>query len=68
MTTRIETALATAIARAEAGAPPTLASALRFAVFSGGARVRHEREDLLEDHELLVERDLVVDRVKKNQK
>ncbi len=40
MTTRIETALATAIARAEAGAPPTLASALRFAVFSGGARVR----------------------------
>jgi geranylgeranyl diphosphate synthase type II len=40
MTTRIETALATAITRAEAGAPPKLASAIRFAVFPGGARVR----------------------------
>lgn len=40
MTTRIETALATAIARTEAGSPPKLASALRFAVFPGGARVR----------------------------
>ena len=40
MKTRIETALANAIARAEAGAPPKLASALRYAVFPGGARVR----------------------------
>jgi geranylgeranyl diphosphate synthase type II len=40
MTTRIETALATALGRAEQGAPPSLASALRFAVFPGGARVR----------------------------
>lgn len=40
MTPRIETALTTAIARAEAGAPPALAGALRFAVFPGGARVR----------------------------
>jgi geranylgeranyl diphosphate synthase type II len=40
MKTRIETALATAIAKAEAGAPPKLASAIRFAVFPGGARVR----------------------------
>lgn len=40
MKSRIETALMTAIARAEAGAPPKLASALRFAVFPGGARVR----------------------------
>ena len=40
MKTRIETALATAIAKAEAGAPPALASAIRFAVFPGGARVR----------------------------
>jgi geranylgeranyl diphosphate synthase type II len=40
MKTRIETALATAVARAEAGAPPALAGALRFAVFPGGARVR----------------------------
>ena len=40
MKTRIETALATAIAKVEAGAPPRLASAIRFAVFPGGARVR----------------------------
>jgi len=40
MKTRIETALATAIARAEAGAPPRLGSAIRYAVFPGGARVR----------------------------
>jgi geranylgeranyl diphosphate synthase type II len=40
MKTRIETALATALARAEAGAPPMLASAIHFAVFPGGARVR----------------------------
>lgn len=38
--TRIETALAAAIAHAEDGAPPKLASALRYAVFPGGARVR----------------------------
>lgn len=40
MKNRIESALATAIARAEAGSPPRLASAIRFAVFPGGARVR----------------------------
>ncbi len=40
MRTRIEMALGAAIARAEAGAPPKLASALRYAVFPGGARVR----------------------------
>lgn len=40
MKTRIETALATALAKAEAGAPPMLASAIRFAVFPGGGRVR----------------------------
>ncbi|MFO0580366.1 MAG: polyprenyl synthetase family protein [Polyangia bacterium] len=40
MYTRIEAALRTAVARAEAGAPPRLASAIRYAVFPGGARVR----------------------------
>lgn len=40
MKTRIETALATAVAKVDAGAPPKLASAIRFAVFPGGARVR----------------------------
>lgn len=41
MRLRIETALETAIARAEAGQPPPkLAAALRHAVFPGGARVR----------------------------
>jgi geranylgeranyl diphosphate synthase type II len=37
---RIDAALMTAIAHAEIGAPPLLASALRYAVFPGGARVR----------------------------
>jgi geranylgeranyl diphosphate synthase, type II len=37
---RIETALEAALARAEAGAPPRLAAAMRHAVFPGGARVR----------------------------
>jgi geranylgeranyl diphosphate synthase type II len=38
---RIETALEDAISRADAGlAPPKLSSAIRHAVFSGGARVR----------------------------
>lgn len=41
MSQRVETALETAIARAEGpGAPPRLAAAMRHAVFSGGARVR----------------------------
>ena len=40
MKTRINTALATAIARAEAGAPPKLGAALRYSVFPGGARIR----------------------------
>jgi geranylgeranyl diphosphate synthase type II len=40
LTGRIETALETAIARMEAGSPPTLAAAMRHAVFPGGARVR----------------------------
>jgi geranylgeranyl diphosphate synthase type II len=40
MKTRINTALANALARAEEGAPPQLASALRYAVFPGGARIR----------------------------
>lgn len=40
MENRIETVLSAAIARAESGAPPQLASALRYAVFPGGARVR----------------------------
>lgn len=40
MKTRINTALGAAIARAEAGAPPKLGSALRYAVFPGGARIR----------------------------
>ncbi len=37
---RIEAALEAAVARAETGAPPKLAAALRHAVFPGGARVR----------------------------
>lgn len=37
---RIETALSTALAQADAGAPPLLTAALRYAVFPGGARVR----------------------------
>ena len=40
MANRIESALLAAIAKAEAGAPPRLAGALRHAVFPGGARVR----------------------------
>jgi geranylgeranyl diphosphate synthase type II len=40
MKTRIETALVTAIARGEDAAPPRLASAIRYAVFPGGARIR----------------------------
>jgi geranylgeranyl diphosphate synthase type II len=40
MSTRLEDALHAAIARAESEAPPKLASALRYAVFPGGARVR----------------------------
>jgi len=40
MKTRIETALASALATAEREAPPKLAAALRHAVFPGGARVR----------------------------
>jgi geranylgeranyl diphosphate synthase type II len=40
MRTRIEKALSAAIARAEEGAPPRLAAALRHAVFPGGARIR----------------------------
>ena len=38
---KIEQALDEALSRAEAsGAPPRLASALRYAVFPGGARIR----------------------------
>ena len=37
---RIDLALMNALAHAEVGAPPRLASALRYAVFPGGARVR----------------------------
>jgi len=40
MKSRIDVALATAIARAEDGAPPKLASAIQYAVFPGGARMR----------------------------
>jgi geranylgeranyl diphosphate synthase type II len=40
MKTRIDAALSSAIARAEDGAPPRLANALRYAVFPGGARIR----------------------------
>src|SRR5688500_16927317 len=41
VTLRIETALDAALRAAEAtGAPPRLASAMRYAVFPGGARVR----------------------------
>jgi len=40
MTTRIEAALSTVLRRAEDTAPPRLASAIRHAVFPGGARVR----------------------------
>ncbi len=40
MTTKIDAALAAALAPAEDGAPPRLAGALRYAVFPGGARVR----------------------------
>ncbi|MCU0701552.1 MAG: polyprenyl synthetase family protein, partial [Myxococcaceae bacterium] len=40
MSTRLEDALNAAVARAEAEAPPKLSSALRYAVFPGGARVR----------------------------
>jgi geranylgeranyl diphosphate synthase type II len=40
MKTRIDAALGMAVSRAEAGAPPKLASAIRYAVFPGGARVR----------------------------
>jgi geranylgeranyl diphosphate synthase type II len=36
----IDTVLSSAVARAEDGAPPTLASAIRYAVFPGGARIR----------------------------
>jgi geranylgeranyl diphosphate synthase, type II len=40
MTDRIESALAKALARATRGAPAELASALRYAVLPGGARIR----------------------------
>ncbi len=40
MTNRIETAIGAALSRAESGAPPKLAAALRYAVFPGGARIR----------------------------
>jgi geranylgeranyl diphosphate synthase type II len=40
MMNRIEAALTDALARGESGAPPMLTSALRYAVFPGGARVR----------------------------
>ncbi len=40
MQNRIENALVNAVARAEHGAPPRLGSALSYAVFPGGARVR----------------------------
>jgi geranylgeranyl diphosphate synthase type II len=40
MKTRIDVAIGAAVARAEAGAPPRLASAIRHAVFPGGARIR----------------------------
>jgi geranylgeranyl diphosphate synthase type II len=40
MTTRIDSALATALTRAEEGAPLRLANAIRYAVFPGGARIR----------------------------
>ncbi len=38
--TRIEQALASALAAAESGCPPGLAAAVRHAVFPGGARIR----------------------------
>ncbi|MCU0681680.1 MAG: polyprenyl synthetase family protein [Polyangiaceae bacterium] len=40
MKTKIDAALTAALARAEDGAPPRLAAALRYAVFPGGARIR----------------------------
>ncbi|MEQ9500445.1 MAG: polyprenyl synthetase family protein [Deltaproteobacteria bacterium] len=40
MKKRIEGALSAGVARATDGAPPTLAEAIRYAVFPGGARVR----------------------------
>jgi geranylgeranyl diphosphate synthase, type II len=40
MKTRIHAALATALARAQDGAPPRLAAALNYAVFPGGAWIR----------------------------
>ena len=40
MAQRVEAALEIAVSRAETGAPPLLAAAVRHAVFSGGARVR----------------------------
>jgi geranylgeranyl diphosphate synthase, type II len=40
MTSRIEAALAAAAGSAQEGAPPSFASALQYAVFPGGARVR----------------------------
>jgi geranylgeranyl diphosphate synthase type II len=40
VTSRIERAIETAVGHAEGGSPPLLASALRYAVFPGGARVR----------------------------
>lgn len=40
MKSRIEAALSAAVAQMEAGSPPKLASAIRHAVFPGGARVR----------------------------
>lgn len=40
MNTRIDASLATVLSRVEDGAPPRLASAIRYAVFPGGARIR----------------------------
>jgi geranylgeranyl diphosphate synthase type II len=40
MMTRIDEALEAAVARAGDGAPPTLARAIHYAVFPGGARIR----------------------------
>jgi geranylgeranyl diphosphate synthase type II len=40
MTTKIDAALALALARVDEGAPPKLAGAIRHAVFPGGARIR----------------------------
>ncbi|MBS2012409.1 MAG: polyprenyl synthetase family protein [Deltaproteobacteria bacterium] len=60
MKQRIDAALSACLARAEVGSPPRLASALRHAVFPGGARIRPRlcfavAEACAEDHPALTD-------------